>query len=300
MLLTPNESVLDVKDKIFVYENEELSNKLELAFREHFAKSFRMLGGKAHVSSLTYCLRKEALKSHLVATKKRDPLEFIDIWTAMNFIRGLVSEYAVTKVLRNEIDPQKDLNFEDKVIAHPDGVTKDNTAIIEMKNNNTYEALVLGDKSLYSYFRQTVYYMVMSDIEIGHVIVIYGLPMHVNKSHFFNSRTYYTVDSLKKIKERPFKIFTLNLAKHSHLRAKIKDGMRKQHAHINQFQDYKDENVIKHFPRLDTYPDDWKCKYCEVVKECKKIEPEYIQDNVNLVDILLNKLIDDNILNIAK
>ncbi len=291
--------VLDVTDKILVYENKELEDKLEQSLREHFAKSFRPLGGKqTHVSSLTYCLRQQAIKTYLVATKQNEPIDFIDIWTAMNFIRGLVSEYALTKVLKTEIDPQKDLDFEEKIVAHPDGVTKDNKTIIEMKNSNSYEALAFGDDALYSYMRQTVYYMIMSGIEVGHIIMIYGLPLHLKWTHSDKGIPYYRGQAFKKNKIRPFKIFTLNLKKHSSLRNKIKDSMRLGHNYISS-QDYQTEDVIKRFPRLDNYPDSVKCKYCEVQKQCKDIEPE-IDHNVNLVDSLLNKLIDDNLVNISK
>jgi hypothetical protein len=295
-------SIIDVSSKILVYENEPFAATLEESINEYFTRSTRVLGGKVHVSSMTYCLRKEAIKSHLLATNQAVPLDFIDIFASMNFTRGLTSEYMLTKLMRGEIDPQKDLNFEDKIVAHPDAVTKDNKSIIEMKNSNTYTAITLGDDSLYTYFRQTVYYMVMSGIEVGHVIVIYGLPMHLEWLYSEKGQSVYKTTQLKKNGERPFKVFTLNLSKHSELRDKIKSGMRIQYDVINSQGDYKDENLIKNFPRVDGFDEDpkkaeWKCKNCEVYKKCKEIPPEI--EDLNLVDILLNRLIDNNIVNIS-
>lgn len=286
----------NLDDKILVYENEDLAAKLEKAINEYFAKSTRVLGGKVHVSSLTYCLRSEAIKSHLLKSGKKQPIDFMDIYSAMNFIRGLTSEYFLTKLMEDEIDAQKDMDYENRIQGHPDAVTKDNGAIIEMKNSNNYIAFTLdgteGLKGIMSYLRQTVYYMIMSGIEVGHVIVIYSLPMELN--HLYNSmgQSYFTGRSRKTSGKRPFDVFTLNFRKHSSLRDKIKEGMRVQHKFINA-QDYSDKDVIKQFPRLDEFPDSAKCKYCSVLKECKKIEPE--NDNIDLVNILLNKLIDDNI-----
>lgn len=303
---TPLEAM---NNKIIVYENEKMAQKLEQAICDHFSSSFRILGGKIHASSLTYCLRKEAIKSHLVITNKAKPSDFIDIWTAFNFVRGLGSEDWFTKFIRDEVDPQVDMNYEQKIVAHPDAVTKDRKQIIEMKNSNTYVGLVLGDDALKSYFRQTVTYMVMSGIEIGHVVVFYGLPMHLKyippkerNGDPMYGKTVYETTNLQKAKIRPFKIFTLNLARQSGLRDQIKKGMTKVHGHINQ-QDFSDENTIKAFPRIDNFYSEnkdlrWKCEYCEVYKLCKKIEPVELPDP-ELTDIMLNKLIDDNIIALA-
>jgi hypothetical protein len=301
-LLMNNDVPLEqINHKIFIKENELMARHLESAINEHFSSSTRTLGGKVHVSSLTYCLRKEVIKSHLITTGKNKPEDFMNIWTAMNFIRGLGSEAWFTKFIQDEIDAQVDMNHEMKVVAHPDAVTKDRKQIIEMKNSNTYVGLVLGDDNLKSYFRQTVYYMVMSGIEIGHVVVFYGLPMHLKYDNSWGGQTHYTSTNLQKNSERPFKIFTLNLARESTLRAKIKNGMSQAHAYINQ-QDFSDPNSIKNFPRIDNfYSEDkekkWKCTYCDVYKICNKIEPE-IEDPI-LSDILLNTLVDDNCMLIA-
>lgn len=307
-LLMKNDKLEQINHKIIIHENEAMAQHLEKAINDHFSSSTRVLGGKVHVSSLTYCLRKEVIKSHLIATGKAKPEDFINIWTAMNFIRGLGSESWFTKFIQDEIDAQVDMNHEMKVVAHPDAVTKDRRQIIEMKNSNTYTGLALGDDSLKSYFRQTVYYMVMSGIEIGHVVVFYGLPMQldyepygIGETRRYDGKTRYFATNLQKNNIRPFKIFTLNLARESYLRDKIKKGMSKAHEHINQ-QDFTDPSSIKNFPRIDNfYSEDknekWKCTYCDVYKMCKKIEPEV--QNEDLVKILLNKIIDENTINIA-
>lgn len=311
-LLMKNDTPLEqINHKIIIYENEPMAAELEKAICQHFASTTRVLGGKVHTSSLTYCLRKEVIKSHLISSGQNKPEDFMNIWTAMNFIRGLGSEAWFTKFIQDEIDAQVDMNHEQKIVAHPDAVTKDRKQIIEMKNSNTYVGLVLGDDSLKSYFRQTVYYMVMSGIEVGHVVVFYGLPMELryvaprdrtamgyepNYGH-----TMYESTNLQKAGIRPFKIFTLNLARESIIRDQIKKGMSRTYTHINQ-QDFVDPQSIKAFPRIDNfYAEDknerWKCDYCEVNKVCKNIDPE-IEDE-SLVDLLLNKLIDNNSLLLA-
>lgn len=305
LLMNENAQTEQIIDKILIFENEKMAAQLERAICEHFSSGFRALGGgKVHTSSLTYCLRKEAIKSHLVISGKNQPSDFIDIWTAMNFVRGLGSEAWFTKFIYDEINAQVDMDHESKIVAHPDAVTKDRKQIIEMKNSNTYVGLVLGDDSLKSYFRQTVYYMVMSGIEVGHVVVFYGLPMHLKYlppsergGNPMYGKTIYETTNLQKNNIRPFKIFTLNFSRDSSLRQQIKKGFNEVYHHINE-QDFSDPASIKNFPRLDGYyKDDWKCQYCEVKKVCKKIEPDI---DPELTDLLLNKLVDDNCVLLAR
>ncbi len=293
-MVISNNNVLDVSNKILVYKNDELAQKLESALINHFAKSSRILGGnKLHTSSLTYCIRDQVIKSYLLSTGKNKPTDFLDIYAAMNFLRGLTSEYVLTKLLKDEIDPQKSLELEN-VDGHPDAVMKDNSAIIEMKNSNTYSGMTVDDDSLYTYMRQTIIYMIMAGIDIGHIIVIYNLPHMLEWEYSDKGKSHYVVQSYSKAGKRPFDVFTLNLHAHSKLRDQIRESLKIAYNHIKN-QNYADEETIKKFPRLDKFPDNMKCKYCAVKKVCTKIDPDPELD-LQLVDVLLNRVIDKNII----
>lgn len=295
---------LNASDKIFIEEDEGMAAILEQSIIDHYSKSTRTLGGNVHVSSLTYCLRKEVCKSIALNTGKMKPTDFISIFSAMAFTRGLVSEYLLTKVLGEEIDAQKDLQY-NGILAHPDAVTREGEegAIIEMKNTNSYMGITLGDESLKSYIRQTATYMVMSGLSLGYIIVVYGLPHSLEWVMSTNGIATYKVENYQKKGVRPFKVFRLNLNRHSKLRDQIKEGLDMTHKHINSFE-YNDESILVNFPRLDEFNSDiskcgWKCKSCEVRDLCKKVEPNPELDS-KLTKVLLNKLIDDNVVNIKK
>ncbi|MDR4491393.1 MAG: hypothetical protein R2685_10910 [Candidatus Nitrosocosmicus sp.] len=288
-------SNLNPSDKIFVTDNKEFEDKLEKMIVDYFARSNRTLGtGKLHTSSLTYCIRDQVIRSWLIQTGKNKPEDFLDIYAGLNFQRGLESEAFLSKLFGDLVTTQMDTNL-DNISAHPDVVAKDGSFLLELKNSNTYTTVTLDSDNILSYLYQTIIYLCATNIDIGHIIIIRGLPHNLTWTFSDKGVSNYAVQSLKKIGERPFKVITVNLSKHSPLRDQIKASLNKAYEHITK-QDYTDENTIKQFPRLEGYPDNMKCKYCSVKKHCDKIEPELKDEEI--VKALLNKVIKDNIVKI--
>lgn len=285
---------LGILDKIFLSDNPELEKQFADAMVKHFSKSSRILGGggNVHVSSLTYCLRQQAIKSYLLLTEKAKPEDFLNIYSCLNFQRGLRSEDTLTSILGSEVTSQDNLVV-NGVQGHPDVTKVDGTAIYELKNTNSYGPITLDSDTLLTYLKQLTLYLVMSEIERGEIIIVYNLPMFLEWQMSSNGKSSYIATQLKKEGISPIKIFSINLSKHSKLRAIIKEELKTIHEYINYF-DYSKEDTIKGFPRLDGYPNEnTKCKYCEVSQQCKSIEPEI--EDVKLIDILRGKTIENNV-----
>jgi hypothetical protein len=292
-----NNTSISPSDRIFISDNSELEDKLEKAIVAHFTKSNRILGGgKLHTSSITYCIREAVIKSWLFSTGKAKPDDFLDVYAGLNFQRGLNSEKFLTDLFGSEVVAQDNLEI-DGVVGHPDCVSVKGDYLLELKNSNIYTSITLDSENILSYLYQTIIYMCMSNIETAHVIIIRNLPFNLEWLYSEKGKSVYAVENLKKKKEKPFKIVSVNLHKDSPLRGQILNALKLAAKHINE-QDYTDENVIRNFPRLDDYSDNnLKCKYCAVKKHCDKIEPSPELDN-ELVKGLLNRIIKENLIKI--
>lgn len=128
-----------------------------------------------HVSSLLWCLR----KSYYQLT---DPNIIITDEEAYKFFKGNVSESVITNMLyKSPLYKKQDKIQGYGVVSHPDVIQYENDGgglVIELKQTDRYTAVNPTDEkynSFISYATQLLYYMCITGIKKGQIIINHSL-----------------------------------------------------------------------------------------------------------------------------
>ena len=283
---------------IFISEGTEFSTEILKTLNEEFASPDRLdcQNITVHVSDLSgsWCMRKGLMQ------RTHPHLYYLTEEDINNFVRGKLSELAISKHMGDQMDAQRNVFFEG-IMGRPDLVRKDNSIILELKDTNSFITVspfndddiadayqkaykVLGStldvkptnskrkkyNSFPGYLVQLVTYMVMMDVEYGTVVI-----RHNNHKFIMKLKN---ID----VSQSPFKEWKIYLPKSDPIRDKIKENlMIKKHFFVEAI---KTRNVGM-IPKCKDYyaegPENVKCKRCCFKEECHKIEekvPEYLRE----------------------
>ncbi len=248
---------------------------------------------KIHVSDILSgsCLRK-AFYARVV--KEYDlTVEDID-----NFVRGESSEYVLVGLADVGVT-QKELLFEDNLIARPDLMTgspshktefqnkistkKDDEAeiIVEFKDTKSFERLKPDNKRFKAYLRQLLYYLVISGYDTGILCIRYSNNRRLvwikrdNKGdYFFSPKTngHEGEESLTEIES-----WTVILEKGSKIRDILKEEIRTR---VSLLKSALDSNSDAQLPKV---AEEWKCIKCPFKPTCN---PSRVTNQDSEIDIL--------------
>lgn len=274
---------MEKRKDILVEVDEEylatLGKKIKFYFDEKNKK--RIEDGFIHIGDITDCLRK-----HMISKQNVDNIEN-SIYDYTNWMQGLNSESSLVEILSSTeegTEYQKHI-LSDGVTAHPDYI--ENEVVFELKSTNKISPFILSDDVLKGYVRQIVYYMVLMGFEKGRIIARYNLPYFPE----YCGKDETTGESLYKLKfhkdtgQFPFFAVKITIPLDAPIRNEIKDGL------LNILTPIYEKGDVALLPRLDNFPNNWKCKtYCKVRNICELIPDETDPNNR---DILLNKHIDE-------
>ena len=281
---------------IFISEGTEFSTEILKTLNEEFASPDRhdAVNIVAHVSDLVggWCPVKPIMQ------RTHPHLYYLTEEDINNFVRGKLSELAISKHMGDQMDAQRNIFFEG-IMGRPDLVRKDNSIILELKDTNSFITVspfndddiadayqkayeILGKElpkpnskrkkynSFPGYLVQLVTYMVMMDIEYGTVVI-----RHNNHKFIMKLKN---ID----VSQSPFKEWKIYIPKSDPIRAKIKENlMIKKHFFVEAI---KTRNISMIPKCKDFYvegPENVKCKRCCFKEECHKIEekvPEYLRE----------------------
>jgi hypothetical protein len=271
---------------IIIKEDKEFRKQFEDAAIKLYEENNIKRGADPyhHIGDGTFCARK-SLIPYVFPSRAG-----LDIYEVGNFMRGLGVEHATVIVLDymnklNKTNFQLNVVFDD-ITGHPDYVV-DGEHVFEIKSTNVQDDLTIHSSNLKSYTRQVVYYMLLTGISKGKVIVSYGLPFRMV---YHKDIKKYEVFYREKENKSPYFMYSLEITEDEPLRKtirtiltdKIKPAFDK--AVIN-----RDLTIIPVLDERKKY--DWKCMYCKHRKICDMIPDK--QEDQELRGYLLNKHIDN-------
>jgi hypothetical protein len=282
-----------LKDLIIIEEDKEFEKEFEQAaiklHQENNVK--RANNGLLNIGDTTYCNRKSLI-----------PIIFpsragLDIYEVDNFMRGDGAEHSIVKILEY-MNKEKDKTFQleilfDKITGHPDFVINGET-VFELKSTNVIKDLDLESSNLKSYIRQITYYMLLTGIEKGRIIIKYGLPFEMQwiRKDAKDGENIYKVKYRTKSNKSPYYHIKLTISKDAEIRTKIKDILtQKIKPVLDQAIKNRDLTIIPVVDGKKAIPMDWMCSYCKHKEICDSIPDK--QNDPELRNILLNKHIDN-------
>ncbi|TVP40735.1 hypothetical protein NARC_60122 [Candidatus Nitrosocosmicus arcticus] len=218
-----------------------------------------------------------------------------------NFVRGESSEYVLVGLADIGVT-QKELLFEDDLIARPDLMTgssshksefqntistkKDNEAeiIVEFKDTKSFERLTPDNKRFKSYLRQLLYYLVISGYDTGILCIRYSnnrrlvwIKRDTKGDYFFSPKTngQEGEESLTEIES-----WTVILEKGSNIRDILKEEIRTR---VSLLKSALDSNSDAQLPKV---AEEWKCIKCPFRQTCN---PSSVISQDSEIDILDEK-----------
>lgn len=241
-----------------------------------------------HIGDTTYCARKSWIP--YVFPRENNP----DVYDIDNFMRGLGLEHSVVEVLNYMFTDgqfQMDILFDD-ITGHPDFVA--DNKVFEIKATNSTTPLSLDSDKIKSYLRQVVYYMLLTNMREGKIIIKYSLPFfleRVQKRKPKNDDRHYYVRWHQEKEVIPWFCIGLEISEDEPLRHNIRWILAKK---LKPLYDYvlknRDLTVVPVLPGKKTMPMDIKCSMCKVRKICDMIPDR--QEDPELRSLLLNEHID--------
>lgn len=280
-------------DSIFIEEDTEFGAEFVDSIIKYYDESNRkrIADGKLHIADITFCARKQLIPQVFPSQAG------VNVYTASNFMRGSGAESAMIPILQykyknHETECQMDIAF-DNISGHPDFINHDEGVVFELKNTNAQGPLTIDSDNLKSYTRQVVYYMLLTGLEKGKVIVQYGLPFEME----YDLKTkQHTVTYRNKQKKIPFFFYKISIPKDHPLRTKIKfilnDLIRPALVKAVKERDLTIIPVLAEKKKRH-----WKCVTCEYKQYCDMLPDK--QNDPELRSFLLNEHID-NIVKIRK
>lgn len=278
-------------------DNEFLQEYMDTTIKYHEENNVRRASdGLVHIGDITYCARKAWIPYIFPLRNK------LDIYEVDNFDRGLGTEYSIVKILdyrysEKDTDFQMEIQF-DGITGHPDFTVKDEV-VFELKSTNTIDKLNLKSDNIKSYVRQVVYYMLLTGIETGRILIKYNLPFHMKyirnqKREDGNPNYQYNIEYHHKNNRVPYYFLKVTIPKDDPLRHSVRDIL------VNKIKPlYKHVLKNRDLTVIPTLPDKkvngWKCRYCKHNELCSTIPDR--QTDPELRGFLLNEFIDKEVIN---
>lgn len=265
-------------------------------FRDQFIKEGReiYLAGNAtrskyfHIGDKTYCARKSWIPYIFPSAN------LVNVYDMGNFMRGLGIEHAVVKVLNHMFKDgefQMDILFDD-ITGHPDFVAATN--VFEIKSTNSTTPLDLDSYKITSYVRQVVYYMLLTNMTEGKIVINYSLPFFLEKATKKKPKNGIQLYSVKWHQESetiPWYVIKVEISEDEPLRKKIRWILSRK---IKPVYDHviknRDLTVVPVLDGKIGFPQNPKCRMCNVKKICDMIPDR--QTDPELRSYLLNQHID--------
>ena len=265
-------------------------------FREQFIREGRekYLAGNAtrkeyfHIGDKTYCARKSWIP-YIFPSQN-----IVTVHDMGNFMRGLGIEHAVVGVLDHifkDGEFHMDILFDD-ITGHPDFVAE--SKVFEIKSTNSTTPLTLDSDKIKSYIRQVVYYMLLTNMTEGKIVINYALPFFLEKATKKKPKNGVQLYSVKWHQETdtiPWYMIKVEISEDEPLRKKIRWILSRK---IKPLYDHviknRDLTVVPVLDGKVGFPQNQKCRMCNVKKICDSIPDR--QTDPELRDYLLNKHID--------
>ena len=275
---------------ITISEDPEFEQEFKKAAIEMYEENNRkrIADNKLHIADITFCIRKQLIPQIFPSQAG------LDIYTVGNFIRGSGAESGIIPILQYQFrgddnEFQMDIEF-DNVTGHPDFVDKTKGIIFEIKNTNAQESLKIDSDNLKSYTRQVVYYMLLTGMTEGKVIVQYGLPFEMEylKSDGINGY-HHKIKYRNKDNKSPYFFYKIYIPANEPLRNQIRfilnNLIRPTMVQAVRNRDLTIIPILK-----EKKEGHWKCTTCQFRKTCDMLPDK--QNNETLRNLLLNVHID--------
>ncbi|MDW0281359.1 MAG: hypothetical protein QN720_02575 [Nitrososphaeraceae archaeon] len=243
----------------------------------------RRLDSTVHVSDIipTTCLRKQYY------SRKFPESDFLSNESVHHFVRGESSEFVITQ-LANMGVAQADVEM-DGIVAHPDIMSDNKDAIVELKDTVNGKRLDFYDDTFRSYLRQLLYYLVMTSVERGIISITYNtkelkwIKSDLQGDYFF--RPFHAKD----VGIESWEVF---LPREDIAREILKNEMVRRK---NLFLKALEENNVSMLPRLINEAKRSKCPYCQFYDKCinQDSETDEAKKMANEMDLLDIKSVVD-------
>lgn len=270
---------------IIIAEDKEFYKEFtDAAIKLHQENNIVRQNNELHnIGDGTYCARKSLIPYVFPSQSK------LSIYEVGNFLRGIGTEHATVIVL-NYMNKLKKTNFQlnilfEDITGHPDFVV-DGEHVFELKSTNVQSDLTIDSDKLKSYTRQVAYYMLLTGISKGKVIVHYNLPFTMK----YDKKTkQYEIKYREKEGKPVYFMYKLEITEDEPLRQTIRTILTdKIKPTFDKAVKQRDLTII---PVLDEKKKrDWKCLGCKHKKICDMVPDR--QEDPELRSILLNKHID--------
>ncbi|MGI8832453.1 MAG: hypothetical protein ACR2IS_07435 [Nitrososphaeraceae archaeon] len=238
----------------------------------------RRLDGTVHVSDIipTTCLRKQYY------SRKFPESDSLSNESVHHFVRGESSEFVITQ-LANMGVAQADVEM-DGIVAHPDIMSDNKDAIVELKDTVNGKRLDFYDDAFRSYLRQLLYYLVMTSVEKGIISITYNtkelkwIKSDLQGDYFFRPF------QAKDVGIESWEVF---LPREDIAREILKNEMVRRK---NLFLKALEENNVSMLPRLINEAKRSKCPYCQFYDKCinqdsETGEAKKMANEMDLLDI---------------
>ena len=259
---------------VIVSKNEEFTSLLQNKLKERYEKRRRM-DNTVHVSDIipSTCIRKQYY------SRKYPQLDIITNETVQHFVRGEASEFVITNLADLGVS-QSEIEI-DGLIGRPD--IMNSNIIVELKDTMSNNRLNVTDDKFKSYFRQLLYYLVITGIERGIISIKYNTKeLKWIKSD--SQGDYFFRPFNSKIAE--IESWEIYLPSNDVTREILKNEMIRRK---NLFLKALTNEDISILPRLSEKNRNRKCPWCKFYDICmdkKNDEDENAKEMANEIDIL--------------
>ena len=267
---------------IIIRKSQAFTDLLQKNLKARYAGR-RRLDGTVHVSDIipTTCLRKQYY------SRKFPESDFLSNESVHHFVRGESSEFVITQ-LANMGVAQADVEM-DGIVAHPDIMSDNKDAIVELKDTVNGKRLDFYDDTFRSYLRQLLYYLVMTSVERGIISITYNtkelkwIKSDLQGDYFF--RPFHAKD----VGIESWEVF---LPREDIAREILKNEMVRRK---NLFLKALEENNVSMLPRLINEAKRSKCPYCQFYDKCinQDSETDEAKKMANEMDLLDIKSVVD-------
>lgn len=243
-----------------IRKDDTFNQRLQCNLTERFTSNRRSVNEAVHVSDLTSgCIRKAWFR------RKYPNNDVIEIDTALHFLRGISSQYALTQLLKLDRIEVPIASKDGEIVGHVDAIIRDGNkdCIIEMKSTNSMAHFDLDHHTFREYLRQVLYYLVLSDLEKAYLVIKY----EQHEQRFFKRDKEGNMHYIRERDHKPARLETweIVLSKNSIERQKIEAEMMEAKALF--LESLQTDNVAK-LPRLTGASRFIKCRSCAYYQKC--------------------------------
>jgi hypothetical protein len=234
--------------------------KLEQNLVDKFTHNRRNEDDPVHVSDLTSgCIRKSWYR------RKFPEQDTVDTTTALHFLRGIASQYALTQLLNLERTEVPITSSDSEIVGHVDAMLREGSkdCVVEMKSTNSMSHYDIDDDTFKNYLRQIFYYLILTDLEKAYLIIKY----EQHEMRFFKKDKEGNSHYIRERDHKPASIETweIILTRDSIEHQKLKSEMMEAKSIFLESLQKSDVSML---PRLTGTPRFIKCRTCQFYQKC--------------------------------